>query len=106
MRPGIAIAILSLFVLTGVAAAADSAAEKTIFTSKCGICHGADGMGKTAIGKNLKIKDLHSAEVQKQSDSELKGIITNGRNKMPAFKGKLTGAQLDDVVAFIRGLEK
>lgn len=101
-----ALAILCLFVLLGSAAAADVAAGKTIFSTKCSICHGADGAGKTPMGRTLNIKDLHSPEVQKLSHDELEGIIRNGKNKMPAFKGKLTDPQIDSVVAYIRELGK
>jgi cytochrome c6 len=106
MKVSFAMGSLLLLALTGVAAAADAAAGKTLFTSKCAICHGADGAGKTSIGKNLKIKDLHSPDVQKQSDTDLKAIITEGKNKMPAFKGKLSDGQIDDVLAYIRELGK
>jgi cytochrome c6 len=106
MKVSIAIGSVLVLALSGAAAASDAAAGKTLFTSKCAICHGADGAGKTSIGKNLKIKDLHSPDVQKQSDTDLKAIITNGKNKMPAFKGKLTEPQIDDVLAYIRELGK
>ncbi|HZP17866.1 MAG TPA: c-type cytochrome [Terriglobales bacterium] len=95
-----------MFTFAGVAAAQDAAAGKTIFTSKCALCHGADGKAQTPMGKTLKIADFHSPDVQNKSDAELKGIITNGKNKMPAFKGKLTDAQAGDVVAYIRELGK
>jgi len=54
----------------------------------------------------MKLRDLGSADVQKQSDADLNGIITNGKNKMPAFTGKLTGDQITDVVKYIRTLKK
>jgi cytochrome c6 len=94
-----------MFAFTGLAAADDSAG-KAIYTSKCSICHGPDGHGNTAIGKNLKIKDFHSPEVQAMSEADLKGVVTNGKNKMPAFKGKLTDAQIDQVVDYIRHMAK
>jgi mono/diheme cytochrome c family protein len=40
------------------------------------------------------------------SDSDLTGAITNGKGKMPAFKGKLTDAQIKDMVTYIRTLKK
>ena len=66
-----------------------------------------DGSGNTPMGKNLKLRDLGSADVQKQSDKELKDIVTKGKPpKMPAYTGKLTDAQIDDLVKFIRTLKK
>jgi mono/diheme cytochrome c family protein len=58
------------------------------------------------MGKNLKLKDLGSAEVQKQSDDELTALIAKGKGKMPAYDGKLSKDQISDVVKFIRTLKK
>ncbi len=77
-----------------------------IYKSKCAMCHGPDAAGQTPMGKNLKLRDLRSAEVQKQSDAELVKWITDGKGKMPAYKGKLTPADIDAVVAFLRTLKK
>jgi len=61
----------------------------------------ADGKGKEA----MKTRDLASADVQKMSDADLSGMITNGKGKMPAYK-TLTPEQVKDLVAFIRSLKK
>ena len=106
MKARITVAAVLLFALTGMAAGEGAAAGKGIFTSKCALCHGADGTGNTAVGKNLKIKNLNSPEVQNLSDADLKAVITTGKNKMPPFKGKLTDAQIDQVLAYIRELGK
>ena len=76
------------------------------FKAKCAACHGPDGSGNTTMGKNLKLRDLGSADVQKQSDEELTTIITKGKAKMPAYDGKLTKDQISDVVKYIRSLKK
>jgi cytochrome c6 len=77
-----------------------------IFKSKCAMCHGPDGSGKTKMGETLKIPDLHSADVQKLSDAELEQIITKGKNKMPAYEGKLSKDEIGKVVAFVREIGK
>lgn len=92
----------SVFFLTSVLCMAQDGAAT--FKSKCAMCHGADGSGKTAMGEKLNIRDLHSAEVQKQTDAELSQIVNKGKNKMPAYEGKLTKEQIDQVVAFVREL--
>lgn len=76
------------------------------FKAKCAACHGATGAGDTTMGKNLKLRDMGSADVQKQSDDELTTIIGKGKGKMPAYDGKLTKEQIGDVVKFIRTLKK
>ena len=50
---------------------------------------------------------MRSDEVQKKSDADLNGVITNGMGKtMPAYKGKLTDDQIKQLVGFIRDLGK
>jgi mono/diheme cytochrome c family protein len=82
---------------------ADGAAD---FKAKCAMCHGADGTGSTATGKALHVRDLASAGVQGQTDPQLTDIVTNGKGKMPAYKGKLTDPQIKELVGFIRSLAK
>jgi mono/diheme cytochrome c family protein len=79
--------------------AAQSAADN--YKAKCAMCHGADG-SKSMMGA----KPLNGAEVQGMSDADLTGAIVNGKGKMPAYKGKLTDAQIKDLVAYIRTLKK
>jgi mono/diheme cytochrome c family protein len=76
------------------------------FKAKCALCHGTDGSGNTPAGKNMGVRDLGSAAVQKQSDTQLSGIIEKGKNKMPAFKSSLNGDQVRELVALIRTLRK
>jgi mono/diheme cytochrome c family protein len=102
-RQLIALLTLALLTLAPALYAADGAAT---FKAKCAMCHGPDGAGQTAMGKNLKLRDLRSAEVQKQTDAELVKWITDGKGKMPAYKGKLTPVEINAVVAFIRTLKK
>ncbi len=51
-------------------------------------------------------KPLNGAEVQAMSDADLNAAITNGKGKMPAYKGKLTDAQISGLVKYIRTLKK
>lgn len=100
-------AMLFVALLLAPAAVADAGPDgAAIFKSKCGLCHGPDGKGQTPLGKSMKLKDLGSAEVQKQSDAELQKIIVDGKGKMPAFKSALDQAQIDALIGFIRSLKK
>jgi cytochrome c6 len=93
----------SLALWSTPAAADDGAAT---YKAKCAMCHGADGKGDTPMGKKLGLRDFTSPQVQKMSDDELVGIITKGKNKMPAYENKLSAAQIKDVVTYIRQLAK
>lgn len=76
------------------------------FKAKCQMCHGADGNGDTPAGKAMKAHPFNSPDVLKESDADLIAIIQKGKNKMPAFAGKLTDAQITDLVAYIHTLQK
>jgi mono/diheme cytochrome c family protein len=79
---------------------------ESVFKGKCAMCHGPDGAGKTMMGEKLKIPDLHSADVQKKSDTDLKTVIAKGKDKMPGYETKLSKEQMDSIVAYIRDLAK
>lgn len=76
----------------------------SLYKSKCAGCHGADGTG-SAMGKKMGAQDFTSADVQKMSDAELAGIITNGKAKMPPYKS-LTADQVKGLVDYIRTMKK
>lgn len=79
---------------------------EALYKTKCAVCHGADGKGETTVGKANKVRDFASADVQKQSDADLTGIITSGKNKMPAYGKSLKPEQVKDLVAYIRSFGK
>lgn len=87
-----------------VPARAQSGAE--VYKSKCAMCHGADGKGETPVGKSLKLRDLGSPDVQKQTDAELTAVTADGKGKMPAYKGKLSADQIKQVVSYMRTFKK
>ena len=78
-----------------------------IFKDKCATCHGKDGRAKTFKAKFNSARNLTDpawhAEV---TDERIFNSITNGRGKMPAFGKKLTDAEIESLVAFVRGLKK
>jgi len=106
MKKLIAVAALGILIAAPAAMAGGGPDGAAIYKSKCAMCHGPDGAGQTPMGKNLKLRDLRSAEVQKQTDAELVKWIADGKGKMPAYKGKLTPAEIDALVGFIRTLKK
>ncbi len=76
------------------------------YKAKCQMCHGADGLGNTPAGKAMNAHPFNSPDVLKESDADLATIIKGGKNKMPAFSGKLTDAQVTDVLRYIHTLQK
>lgn len=87
--------------------AADAKAGMAAYDKSCKSCHGADGTPNAGVAKMMKveIKDLKSSEVQSLSDADLKKIITDGKGKMKPVSS-VTGAAVDNVVAYVRSLKK
>jgi len=76
------------------------------FKAKCAMCHGADGLATTPTAKNFKVVSFKDPSQVKLTDAELTASTTNGKGKMPAYKDKLTDAQIKDVIGYIRTLQK
>lgn len=95
--------LLCLGAVVSVPAMAQNPGADT-FKTRCVVCHGADGSGNTPAGKVFKAASLTDPMVTTKSDDELHTVIKNGKNKMPYFKDKLTDAQIDAVIAYVRKL--
>ncbi|MEA2236635.1 MAG: hypothetical protein QOC81_1359 [Thermoanaerobaculia bacterium] len=104
MKRKLLIVTTLVLLVASVSFAAPGAADT--YKSKCASCHGPDGKGQTTVGKAMKVRDLSSAEVQKQSDTDLQKVISDGKAKMPAYKSKLSVADISSLVAYVRGLAK
>lgn len=86
------------------AAAPDVASS--LFNSQCARCHGRDGRAKTTRGRKMHTRDITNAEWQDDvSDERIYNSISRGKGKMPAFK-KLSDAQIDSLVSYVRQLRK
>jgi len=91
--------VLGLLIPTALFAQSGGA---EIFQLKCVMCHGPDGTKEsTAMGT----KSLTSPDVQKLSADELATAISNGKGKMPAYKGKLTDDQIKAVAEYVKTLK-
>ena len=105
-KPALTVAMIVATCSISLSAFAGSIPGDDLYKSKCAACHGPDGVGNTAMGKALKLRDLDSADVQKQADDELNRIITKGKGKMPAFDGKIKKEQIGELVGYLRALDK
>ena len=75
------------------------------YQTKCQMCHGVSGLADTGPAKTLKVQPLNSATVEAKSDATLTGIIKSGSGKMPAFQGKLTDDEINNLVKYIHQLQ-
>jgi mono/diheme cytochrome c family protein len=99
----------SRLIITGLFSAALSgmlAAQSTadLYKGKCQGCHGPDGHA-SGIGKKLGAKDFQEPDVAKMSRADLAKIISNGKNKMPAYKGKLTDDEIRSLAKYLKQMK-
>src|SRR3984885_15532614 len=85
--------------LASVAAHAQASGADT-YKAKCQMCHGADGLGATPAGKSMKAIPFNDPQILQKSDAELIEATTNGKGKMPAYKGKLTDAEIKGAIGY------
>lgn len=90
--------------LTPAAWAADAAAGKTLFATKCKGCHGADGNPPASMAKAMGVKPLSDPSIQGKSDADLEKSITAGFGKMKPQAG-VTPADAANLVAAVRTMK-
>ncbi|HET9217075.1 MAG TPA: DUF5777 family beta-barrel protein [Terriglobia bacterium] len=84
-------------------AAAGAASGSTIFRQQCASCHGDDGRGLAPSATPDLTNFRARSGISTQSVID---VISNGKSgtAMPAFAGKLTVAQINDVALFVQSL--
>jgi mono/diheme cytochrome c family protein len=80
------------------APAGDADNGATVFAQNCASCHGENAEGG-AVGPTLV-----SDELTAQDDDFYRQVILNGREgtAMPAWEGRLSTQEIEDVIAFVR----
>ncbi len=94
-------------------AAGDAAKGKTTYGQMCAGCHGSSGKGDgpAAASLNPKPTDLTN-KATGLNDADLKKVIKGGGQAigkspaMPALGAALKGPDVDNLVAYLRSLEK
>jgi len=81
---------------------------KQVYDKKCASCHGKQGEGNPKIAKTLKstIRNLGEIIATPDTLAAWKKITMDGKKKMPAFKAKLSTAEVDSVMAYLPTLAK
>jgi len=95
---GLCAVMLTWLTTIAPAWAGDLAHGGQVFASNCAACH--IGGGNVVNGaKTLKLADLEKYEMA--SLEAIKTQVTNGKNAMPAFAGRLTAQEIDDVATYV-----
>lgn len=106
--------LASLVLLTGVASSVTPALAQQrpnppgLFAKHCAVCHGPQGTPNAAFAKK-KVRDLQDPAWQDGITNEkIAEVIREGvpKTMMAAHKDKLTPADVDALVQFIRGLRR
>jgi mono/diheme cytochrome c family protein len=102
---------MKLLVMTLAAALAGSAAMTAqdkpiadIYGDKCAVCHGQDGAGRTAKGKQLKVKDVREQNAKLTAAQMIEVVIKGKGEDMDGFGKEFTADQIKALVDYYRGL--
>jgi len=89
---------------TASVATDEFAHAKAIYAKNCEGCHGPNAEGGIAKvdNKQIKVPSLKSDHAIKHPDEKLTKMITNGEEEMPSFKDKLSPAEINEMVRYIR----
>lgn len=100
---------LGLLVATSASAAAQASNGKTLYLKNCRTCHGTTGEPThLALSQYPKIPRFADSAFQAGiSDDSMKAVLMHGAGKdMKSFEKKLTPAEMDAVIEYVRTLAK
>jgi cytochrome c6 len=86
------------FAFSSPALAADAVDGAKVFSANCASCH-AGGKNLVNAAKSLKKTDLEKYSMY--SAEAIIAQVTKGKNAMPAFKGRVKPAQIENVAAYV-----
>jgi cytochrome c6 len=94
---------IALFTLNIHPALADASSDvltqgAKVFSANCAACH-INGTNVVAANKNLKAETLKQFGMD--SEAAIIAQVTNGKNAMPGFKGRLKDDQIEAVAAYV-----
>ena len=83
---------------------------KALYVKHCVLCHGVEGKGDGQFGLaiNPPAADFTSQRSRTKTESELRATIEHGRppTAMEGWKGQLSDAEIQDVLAYVLTLRK
>ena len=82
--------------------AADAAHGAQIFSANCAACHigGGNVVNAERTLKKAALEE-HLANYAAGHEAAIVTQVTNGKNAMPAFGGKLSATDIEDVAAYV-----
>jgi mono/diheme cytochrome c family protein len=95
---------LSISTLAPLRPALAFQSAKSLYASKCAVCHGNDGSANTAKGKELKVRNFKSEEFKKMPDAKAMEVMLKGKGKMEGYEKTLGKEKLEQLLAYCREL--
>ncbi|HKQ60341.1 MAG TPA: cytochrome c [Candidatus Polarisedimenticolaceae bacterium] len=100
LRIVLVVAVLALATFGVRAAEPDG---KALYDAKCSICHGKDGVAKPMAKGSANLNDPKWQEAT--SMETIEKTVTEGKNKMPGLKGKLTAEEIKAIATYVKTLK-
>nr|ARO90343.1 cytochrome c6 [Bangiopsis subsimplex] len=90
--------IVLTFAFVSSVLAADVEHGEQIFTANCAACHSG---GNNVIMPDKTLKKEALEEYEMKSVDAITYQVTNGKNSMPAFGGRLSETDIEDVANYV-----
>jgi cytochrome c6 len=94
----LAIALVTVAFNRPALADGDAASGAKIFSANCAACHMG---GNNVIMANKTLKKDALEKYKMNSLDAITTQVTNGKNAMPSFKGRLNAQQIEDVATYV-----
>lgn len=94
----LAIALVTVAFGRPALAEGDAASGAKIFSANCAACHMG---GNNVIMANKTLKKEALEKYAMNSQEAIVKQVTNGKNAMPSFKGRLNDQQIEDVATYV-----
>jgi mono/diheme cytochrome c family protein len=102
MKIGTQITLVAVMAATTMTTAFAQGTGADTYKAKCAMCHAADGSASGPAGKAMKVPAFSASKL---TEAEMIAETKAGKGKMPSFTGKLTDAQIKDVVTYVKSLK-
>jgi mono/diheme cytochrome c family protein len=81
----------------------DQLDARALFIENCAVCHGRDGRAKTLHGRVLGAQDFTDVFWKTETlHAEIVSAIRTGPRVMPAFRDKLSPAEIEALATFVQ----
>lgn len=94
----VAVALFGLHALHAQSTSHSSRSGAQLFRVYCQKCHSTDG------SKSLAPSLYHAMRSSRLSESQMRKIISDGKNTMPSFDRRLTETELDKLIEYLKTL--